>query len=364
MSKLFELKVTNIKPKRGLPCGISLPGSENSSCGKKPERLPSWFKVKFNNESVDELSDMMADLGLNTVCKEANCPNMAECFKQRTATFMILGSICTRKCPFCNVRSGSPETVDKDEPSNLAEAVRRLNLKHVVITQVTRDDLSDGGAQQFADTIREIRKLGIGTTIEVLISDLKGDKASLDIVIDAQPDVINHNLETVPNLYPKVRPMAQYQRSLDVLKYSKSRAPHILTKTGIMLGLGETIEEIHSLMDDCLMHDIDILTLGQYLRPSSKNIEMERFITPDEFEQHRITAMEKGFSYCASSPLVRSSYKAWEALDPKTSKPIRLKNSLGTDMPTKKEKDCTADITDTTDATGQGVKGIVQICSI
>lgn len=352
MSKIFELKVTN-KPKKGLPCGITLPvaGSngqkDKGEKGEKPERLPSWFKVKFNNDSVDELSNMMADLNLNTVCKEANCPNMAECFKQRTATFMILGSICTRRCPFCNVSSGRPEEVDKDEPANLAEAVRRLNLKHVVITQVTRDDLPDGGAQQFADTIREIRKLDIGTTIEVLISDLQGDRDALDIVINADPDVLNHNLETVPNLYPKVRPMAQYQRSLDVLKYTKSRAPHIRTKTGIMLGLGETTEEIHQLMDDCLDHGIDILTLGQYLRPSSKNIKMERFVTPEEFEQHRITAMDKGFSYCASSPLVRSSYKAWEALDPKTSKPIRMKNMAGNTAPT-----------------GESKKGVVQICSI
>lgn len=279
------------------------------------ERMPEWFKVKYNKDQVDDMSALLTDLKLNTVCKAANCPNMGECFKKKTATFMILGNICTRKCGFCNVPFGKPETIDENEPENLAEAVSRLNLRHVVITQVTRDDLKDGGAEHFANTIRAIRRKSLTCTIEVLISDLKGCEESISKVVKARPDVINHNLETVPSLYPVVRAEANYKRSLRVLEFAKELNPKIRTKTGIMLGLGEKDEEIYKLMDDALESNIDFLTLGQYLRPSMQNIKMVEYVKPEKFEDLRKIALEKGFKFCASSPLVRSSYKAQDALD-------------------------------------------------
>lgn len=277
--------------------------------------MPEWFKVKYNKDQVDDMSALLTDLKLNTVCKAANCPNMGECFKKKTATFMILGNICTRKCGFCNVPFGKPETIDENEPENLAEAVSRLNLRHVVITQVTRDDLKDGGAEHFANTIRAIRRKSLTCTIEVLISDLKGCEESISKVVKARPDVINHNLETVPSLYPVVRAEANYKRSLRVLEFAKELNPKIRTKTGIMLGLGEKDEEIYKLMDDALESNIDFLTLGQYLRPSMQNIKMVEYVKPEKFEDLRKIALEKGFKFCASSPLVRSSYKAQDALD-------------------------------------------------
>lgn len=227
---------------------------------------------------------------------------------------MILGSMCTRNCRFCNVESGQARRVDPNEPKNLAEAVKELGLNHVVITSVTRDDLEDGGANHFADTIYEVRKLNPNTTIEVLIPDLKGVAINLDIIIDAEPDVINHNMETVKRLYPRVRPEALYYRSLFVLKYVKDNAPNILTKTGIMVGLGETSEEVYGLMDDCLGVQCDIITIGQYLRPSKEHIEVKEFVTPERFNEYKEVGLAKGFKYIASGPLVRSSYKAEEAL--------------------------------------------------
>jgi lipoate synthase len=276
---------------------------------------PEWLKVKYNGKSVAEVDLLMNKLSLNTVCKEANCPNLGECYKRRTATFMIMGNQCTRNCRFCNVTHGEPSKLDLQEPTHVAEAVKQLNLKHVVVTSVTRDDLSDCGAEHFANTIKNIRKLCPGTTIEVLIPDLKGIEKNLDIVIEANPDVINHNIETVERLYRSVRPQANYERSLFVLKYVKKRAPHILSKTGIMVGLGETDEEIYKVMDDVLNVNDDILTIGQYLRPSSKHVELVEYVTPEKFEEYRQVGMKKGFKYIASSPLVRSSYKAEEALE-------------------------------------------------
>lgn len=279
------------------------------------ERMPEWFKVKYNEEAVNEVSRLMAKLKLNTVCKEANCPNLGECFQKHTATFMILGSQCTRNCRFCNVVHGMPEPVDPEEPKRLAEAVRDLKLRHVVITQMTRDDLPDGGASQFAKTISYIRELCPGVTIEVLISDMKGDKDSIDIVIEAHPEVINHNIETVASLYHAVRPEADYERSLSVLRYIKEKDNTILTKTGIMVGLGETKEQVLQTMDDVLQTDCDIFTIGQYLRPSFEYIERKEYVSPEMFEQYKKIGLEKGFRYVASSPLVRSSYRAAEALE-------------------------------------------------
>lgn len=278
------------------------------------EKKPEWLKVNFNKEAVDEVSKLMASLKLNTVCKEANCPNLGECYKKHTATFMIMGSQCTRNCRFCNVIHGIPEPLDKDEPIHLAQAVKELKLKHVVITSVTRDDLPDCGAKHFANTIKAVRELCPQTSIEVLIPDLKGKSENLDIVISALPDVINHNIETVERLYKDVRPQANYKRSLGVLKYVKEKAPHIYTKTGIMVGLGETDEEVYKAMDDSLEHKCDIFTIGQYLRPSKEHIEMKEYIRPEKFEEYKKIGEQKGFKYIASSPLVRSSYKADEAL--------------------------------------------------
>ncbi|MCI6244138.1 MAG: lipoyl synthase [Lachnospiraceae bacterium] len=278
------------------------------------ERMPEWFKVKYNEEAVKEVSELMSKLKLNTVCKEANCPNLGECFQKHTATFMILGSQCTRNCRFCNVVHGTPEPVDENEPMHVAEAVRDLKLRHVVITQVTRDDLPDGGADQFAKVVSAIRSLCPEVTIEVLISDMKGDKNSLDTVINAHPEVINHNIETVAPLYAKVRPEADYERSLSVLRYVKEKDSSILTKTGIMLGLGETKEQVLKTMDDVLATGCDIFTIGQYLRPSPAHVEMKEYISPEIFAEYKEIGLKKGFRYVASSPLVRSSYRAAEAL--------------------------------------------------
>ena len=278
------------------------------------ERMPEWFKVKYNEEAVKEVSELMSKLKLNTVCKEANCPNLGECFQKHTATFMILGSQCTRNCRFCNVVHGTPEPVDENEPMHVAEAVRDLKLRHVVITQVTRDDLPDGGADQFAKVVSAIRSLCPEVTIEVLISDMKGDKNSLDTVINAHPEVINHNMETVAPLYAKVRPEADYERSLSVLRYVKEKDSSILTKTGIMLGLGETKEQVLKTMDDVLATGCDIFTIGQYLRPSPAHVEMKEYISPEIFAEYKEIGLKKGFRYVASSPLVRSSYRAAEAL--------------------------------------------------
>ncbi|MBC3900464.1 lipoyl synthase [Acetobacterium malicum] len=279
------------------------------------EKKPEWLKVSYNKEAVEEVSGLMAKLKLNTVCKEANCPNLGECYKKRTATFMIMGSTCTRNCRFCNVTSGVVEPVDPKEPQHLAEAVKELDLKHVVITSVTRDDLEDGGAGHFADTIRAVRVLNPGVSIEVLIPDLQGVERHLDIVIAANPDVINHNVETVRELYSEVRPEADYDRSMAVLEYVKKQAPHIKTKTGMMVGLGETDEQVYQVMDDSLKVGCDIFTIGQYLQPSPQHIEVKAYVTPEKFAEYKKFGEAKGFHYIASSPLVRSSYRAEEAME-------------------------------------------------
>ena len=279
------------------------------------ERKPEWLRVRYNQEAVAEVAQLLGELKLNTVCKEANCPNLGECYRKHTATFMILGSQCTRNCRFCNVTPGHPLPPDPDEPENVAAAAKKLGLRHVVLTCPTRDDLPDGGAEQFAKTVRAIRAACPGVTVETLISDMKMDTAALDVVIEARPEVLNHNVETVQALQKAVRPQADYQRSLSVLRYCKEKAPSLLTKTGFMVGLGETEEQIGQLMDDVLAVGCDILTIGQYLQPTPEHYPLARYATPEDFARYKEMALAKGFRYVASAPLARSSYKAWEALE-------------------------------------------------
>lgn len=279
------------------------------------ERKPEWLRVRYNQEAVAEVAQLMGELKLNTVCKEANCPNLGECYRKHTATFMILGSQCTRNCRFCNVTPGHPLPPDPEEPENVAAAAKKLGLRHVVLTCPTRDDLPDGGAEQFARTVRAIRTACPGVTVETLISDMQMNTAALDVVIEAHPEVLNHNVETVRALQKAVRPQADYERSLAVLRYCKEKDPSLLTKTGFMVGLGETEEQIGELMDDVLAVGCDILTIGQYLQPSPEHYPLARYASPEDFARYKEMALDKGFRYVASAPLARSSYKAWEALE-------------------------------------------------
>ena len=278
-------------------------------------KKPDWLRVQYNREAVEEVARLMKDLKLNTVCKEANCPNLGECYKKHTATFMVMGSACTRNCRFCNVSCAKPQPLDPDEPRHLAEVAKKLALRHVVVTQVTRDDLPDGGAAHMAAVVRAVHETCPGTTVEVLISDLKGSEDALRVVLDAKPEVLNHNVEMVSRLYHDVRPQARYERSLKVLSDSKKFAPNILTKTGFMLGLGETDDEVYALMDDIRATGCDILTISQYLQPSPQHWALQRYVTPEEFARFKDIAMEKGFKFVASTPLVRSSYRAAEAFE-------------------------------------------------
>lgn len=280
------------------------------------EQRPSWLKKRISISSQQShVHDILKGLNLHTVCQSAVCPNIAECFGKGTATFMILGNICTRNCRFCAVVSGEPQPVDDDEPRRLAIAVKKLNLRHVVVTSVTRDDLPDGGAGHFANTINEIRKETPETTIEVLTPDFKGDESALKKVIVSRPDIFNHNLETVPRLYPEVRQMANYQQSLDVLKKAREFDSEIYTKSGVMLGLGETRDEVSQVMRDLRNVDCDIITVGQYLRPSKEHIEIKEYVDPSIFKEIEEEAKVLGFKYVASSPFVRSSFNAAEAYD-------------------------------------------------
>lgn len=279
------------------------------------KRKPSWLKVKIElSSNLKQVQALTRTLNLNTVCQEANCPNRLECYNKGTAAFMILGSVCTRNCRFCNVSSGKPDAVDCNEPVHVAEAIKKLDLKHAVITSVTRDDLPDGGAMHFNNVINEIHKLNPNTSVEVLIPDLKGDLDSLKIILDAKPEILNHNVETVPRLYKDVRPQAIYKRSMDLLYNVKKINSNILTKSGFMLGLGETEEEIIQLLKELKEINCDIVTIGQYLAPSEEHIEVVEYIHPDVFEKYRQIGMDMGFKYIASSPLVRSSYNAAKAL--------------------------------------------------
>lgn len=280
------------------------------------ERKPEWLKVKSNEgEENQAVMSLMRQLSLHTVCEEAGCPNCGECFNRKTATFMILGNVCTRNCRFCNVSKGRPLPVDSYEPMHIADAVEKLNLRHVVITSVTRDDLPDGGAGHFAAVIKAIRERFCGQppVIEVLIPDFLGDEKSLKKVLDAKPDILNHNIETVPRLYPRVRPMAIYSRSLALLKNAAKISPSVVTKSGIMAGLGETFEEMEKTMRDLRSHGCRLLTIGQYLAPSANHYPVAEYVTPETFDMYKETALNLGFDYVASAPLVRSSYMAEEA---------------------------------------------------
>ena len=276
-------------------------------------RKPDWLKVKIRSgPETNTVNELLNRLSLHTVCEEANCPNLMECFSKKTATFMILGSQCTRNCRFCNVTKGKPELVDEEEPMNVANAVKELGLKYVVITSVTRDDLDDGGAGHFVKVIESIKEINKDTIVEVLIPDFKGDQLALKKVVDAKPEVINHNVETIPRLYSTVRPMAIYERSVKLLENVKKMDKNILTKSGIMLGLGEKEDEVVELMKDLLEVDCDMLTIGQYLAPSKKHHPVIEYIHPDQFDRYKEIGMDLGFKFVASSPLVRSSYNAGE----------------------------------------------------
>ncbi len=279
-------------------------------------RKPEWLKVKIaSGDHSKKVRDILRKYNLNTVCDEALCPNRGKCFDSLTATFMILGKNCTRNCTFCNVTKGIPEIVDNGEPVNVALATKALGLKYVVVTSVTRDDLSDYGSNQFAKVIREIRAICSDTKIEVLIPDFKGDNDALLNVVKERPDVISHNVETVPSLYPTVRPMADYKQSLRVLLNIKAYDQNIYSKSGLMVGLGETPDEILAVFDDLRQVGCDFLTIGQYLSPSKSHITVKEYITPEQFVWYKEKAYEAGFAYVASSPLVRSSYMAHEAIN-------------------------------------------------
>jgi lipoic acid synthetase len=291
---------------------IDLPIIQSSgtpAAGPAPERRPEWLKVKLpTGETYQWLKKMMRSKELHTVCEEARCPNMAECWSSGTATFMILGDTCTRSCGFCAVKTGRPGTVDPEEPGHVAEAVRLMGVKHAVITSVNRDELKDGGAAIFAETIRRTRLENPAVRVEVLIPDFKGNREALQMIIDAKPDILNHNTETVPSLYRKVRPQGRYQWTLDLLEEAKRQG--MTTKTGIMLGLGEEREELLRTMQDLVDRKVDILTLGQYLQPTKGHLAVDRFVPPSEFDELREIGLRIGFRYVESGPLVRSSYHA------------------------------------------------------
>jgi lipoic acid synthetase len=279
-------------------------------------RLPAWFKRSLPDHGTSaETNAIVRSHGLVTVCEEATCPNRQECWAKKAATFMLMGDSCTRTCTFCDVKwTRAPAPLDATEPARLASAIAELKLRFAVVTSVNRDDLEDGGAPHFAATIAAIRAKSPGTLIEVLTPDFRGRAESIDTVTDARPDVYNHNLETIPRLYPTVRPQARYQRSLDLLRRVKDRDPSILTKSGVMVGLGETDAEIRHLMDDLVAHRVDIFTIGQYLRPSLEHHDIIRFVTPEQFEIYKVWGAEAGFKHVASGPYVRSSYFAEEVM--------------------------------------------------
>ncbi|MBS7542628.1 lipoyl synthase [Ancylobacter oerskovii] len=276
-------------------------------------KKPDWIRVRApGNPAWQETANIVRAGGLVTVCEEASCPNIGECWQKKHATFMIMGDTCTRACAFCNVRTGMPGPLDRDEPQKVADAVARLGLEHVVVTSVDRDDLADGGAEHFARTIRAIRATSPGTTIEILTPDFLRKDGALEVVVEAKPDVFNHNLECVPSLYLKVRPGARYFHSLRLLQRVKELDPSIFTKSGIMVGLGEVRNEVLQLMDDFRSADIDFMTIGQYLQPTRKHHPVMAFVTPEEFKSYETIAYAKGFLMVSSSPLTRSSHHAGE----------------------------------------------------
>lgn len=282
------------------------------------KRKPKWLRIDMNKgRSLDYVKEILQRFSLNTVCEEANCPNRMECFSKKTATFMILGSQCTRNCRFCNVKHAEAQALDPQEPQNVANAALELGLKHVVITSVTRDDLPDGGAKHFARTIKAIKAKKDDIVVEVLIPDFRGSFEALETVVKAKPEILNHNVETVPRLYSEVRPQALYERSLELLKRVKSIDSNVLTKSGIMVGLGEKEGEVLEVLKDLRSVGCDFLTVGQYLAPSTEHYPVVEYVTPEVFEMYKEKALEMGFSFAASAPLVRSSYNAAEMLENK-----------------------------------------------
>jgi lipoyl synthase len=290
-----------------------------SACAPAPRgNRPEWLKVRFpNGANYNELRTLMREQRLNTICEEALCPNIGECWENRTATFLILGEVCTRNCGFCSVITGRPTGLDLDEPRRLAEAVEKIGLRHIVTTSVTRDDLPDGGSVIFAETIRELRSRIADCGIEVLIPDFQGNWDALKTVMDARPDILNHNMESVPRLYGRVRPKAIYAQSLELLKRAKELQPEVNTKSGLMVGLGEEREELLHVFADLRASDVDVLTVGQYLRPTMKHLPVERYVDPAEFAELKTIAQGMGFKHVESGPLVRSSYHAHEQVPAK-----------------------------------------------
>jgi lipoyl synthase len=285
-------------------------------------RKPAWLKVPApGGPNYSELKHLMRDLRLHTVCEEAHCPNIGECWEHRAATFMILGDVCTRNCAYCAVAHGTPAALDRDEPARLATAVERMGLRHVVITSVDRDDLPNGGAEMFAAAIAEIRARTPGTSVEVLIPDFKGSERALGIVVEAKPDILNHNLETVERLYRLARPGGRYPRALELLRRARALDPSILTKSGLICGLGEEWDELLVAMRDLRAQGVDILTLGQYLRPSNQHLPIARYYRPDEFAELRRLGIAMGYRHVEAGPLVRSSYHAWEQVERATASP-------------------------------------------
>ena len=280
----------------------------------RPTRKPPWLRVSgFSGQGFEEVTRILKSHGLNTVCQEANCPNRGECFNRGTATFLIMGPTCTRNCRFCDIRPGEPKPLDPEEPARLAEVASLLKLRHVVVTSVTRDDLPDGGVRQFAETVRRLRERLPEATVEILTPDFRGVEDAVAVLVDSRPDVFNHNIETVPRLYPAVRPGADYRRSLDLLRAVADRSD-ILTKSGVMLGMGETLEELEGVFEDLARCRVSLLTIGQYLAPSRQHFPVVRYLTPAEFADIGRIARRSGIAQVMSGPLVRSSYRADESL--------------------------------------------------
>jgi len=289
----------------------SIEVNSDNTTPARPRRRPDWIKVRApHGESYDFLKDLMRSKKLHTVCEEAMCPNIGECWGSGTATFLIMGDTCTRSCGFCDIKTGRPAPLDWEEPERVAQAVRQMNLRHVVITSVNRDERKDGGAPIFALLIQRIREVQPGCSIEVLIPDFKGSEAALKMVMDARPEILNHNVETVPRLFRKVQPQDHYEWAMATLGNAKRLEPDVLTKSGIMVGLGETFDEVVEVMRDLVNLKVDILTIGQYLQPSKKHLPIERYYTPDEFAEFKRIGLEMGFRWVESGPLVRSSYHA------------------------------------------------------
>ncbi len=293
-------------------------------------RRPPWLRVRWQDTpSYQRIRSLMRGQSLHTVCEEAGCPNISECWGRGTATFLLMGDTCTRSCGFCKIKTGRPAPLDPDEPRRVAETVRAMHLRHAVLTSVNRDEQPDGGAWVFAEAIRWIRELVPGCTVEVLIPDFKGNWDALKTVMDARPEILNHNVETVPRLYRTVRPQAKYERSLELLRRAREMAPTGLTKSGIMVGLGEEWDELLRVMDDLRAQDVDILTIGQYLQPSRFHLPIIRYYTPEEFELLRVEGLSRGFRWVESGPLVRSSYHAEQAAGHTAPLPIGEKLSVG-----------------------------------